>query len=580
MSAPAQFIFRRDRVLGEGSTAAVYLAEALHDLSAADESTPDAQWSKGGAKPALLRVNSVIRRGEQVVLKSSAISMERIGSYSAGGESSGCAPPNYPTGFSTVVRERLVGDALAEVRGEAKEHIVPLLASWVDDGRLWLAMGLVRGCDVHGLLEPRDEGLAEFVRQPCASMLRLMRQMALAVECLAANAIVWRDGGLQNWMISDKPDGASMTMVDFGLAIQLQAPLRGADTYRSLLTEPGRPPPQLSPEQVAQWRHEGEPPQRLIPNDFFYSPGAASPKYPAPPECVVLRDDVPSDCQTHALLKSAPVAYTPGYDVWVLAWTWIQMVVGERWCDYKRLATSGSDEPLGALLKAHFFDKKLMVEAELIPGSGEAGAQVPPAYRLAINAQGEAYYHALFLEPFFKIIGERLRHKGSPLTPMQAALLDNGSTLRKLFDAMLSFDPKRRADLALSGRLHLLLEDLISEHSAQSKLWTKIRVNVVVTSPWLAGLRNHRLSNTKKLFRETSAKSFKDKKRLRYSAVGDTFTDTAQDESPPQPDEPPEPPALVATADSAASSHLAAALLAGALLALAVLGPRLRLRLR
>eukprot|EP00965_Chrysotila_dentata_P208429 6184685-Pleurochrysis_carterae.AAC.2 len=150
-----------------------------------------------------LQVYAPVRKGEQLVLKSSAISSERIGSFSAGAAASAGGTPNYPTGFSTVVRERLVGGTLSAGEGEGKAHVVPLFASWVDGGRLWLAMGLVNGCDLHELLEPAraDPILSDFVGQPCAVMLRLMRQMALAVEYLAKHRVVWRDGGLQNWMI-------------------------------------------------------------------------------------------------------------------------------------------------------------------------------------------------------------------------------------------------------------------------------------------------------------------------------------------------------------------------------------------
>lgn len=55
--------------------------------------------------------------------------------------------------------------------------------------------------------------------------------------------------------------------------------------------------------------------------------------------------------------------YTPAYDVWVLAWTWMQMIIGERWCDWKELRKD-EDDKLGQLLKPYFYEKTLQAAGE------------------------------------------------------------------------------------------------------------------------------------------------------------------------------------------------------------------------
>merc|ERR1711924_449199 len=194
--------------------------------------------------------------------------------------------------------------------------------------------------------------------------------------------------------------------------------------------------------------------ERVQPIDHMYAPGAASPKYVCPPECTVIKQEIESGSGLHNKMKKLNSRYTSVYDVWVLSWTWLQMIVGERWCDWdptKKTCTLEEGDPLKALLKKFFYDKKLQVETEW-ELSGETDA--PKAWKLGLLAADKdgTKFKSDFLEPFFKIISERLK-KGK-LTPMQKLFVDSageGGGFQGMLSAMLDFDQTKREALLISG---------------------------------------------------------------------------------------------------------------------------------
>ena len=136
----------------------------------------------------------------------------------------------------------------------------------------------------------------------------------------------------------------------------------------------------------------------------------------------------------------------------------LQMILGERWVDYKLLPSQPSDR-LGALLHAHFYDKGLMIPAPLF---NDAPSLLPQAYKLAINAKGEEHWRNTFLLPFFEAANIKLRSNGGTLSPLQQQLFAGHSPLRSLIDKMFTFDPQKRSALVLNGEL----SDLVAQVAA------------------------------------------------------------------------------------------------------------------
>merc|ERR1719504_560466 len=95
---------------------------------------------------------------------------------------------------------------------------------------------------------------------------------------------------------------------------------------------------------------------RLSPIDWCYAPGAAGPKFPPPPELRVVREELPP--ASALALQGARLPYSSAYDVWILGWTFLQIVLGESWEDWKQ---GDPADPLTQLVRSHFYDKSLQV---------------------------------------------------------------------------------------------------------------------------------------------------------------------------------------------------------------------------
>jgi len=464
-------MFKTSRILGEGSTGCVVLAEALEDLDMCDPNPTEHTWRQQASSDVKLRVFVPIKKGQKVAVKIQSIEAGTIGSFSGG-----AAPQNYPRNFVSVCRERTCGARLAAGTGPGKSNIVHLLATWLDSEGIVQVYDLVDDAsDLHDLIAPENDSTRiPFISKPLPEMARMFRDMAMGVAFSARCGLVWRDGGLQNWMVSGalKEKGARPVMIDFGLAVMTDNPITDADTFMSMekhmrdVESPlGFGTGDHAPNAEVTWPHifskfDGYPqhstdPERVQPIDMFYTPGAASPKYVCPPEARVLRDEVASGSELHTKLRSVTKSpYTPAYDVWVLAWTYIQMISGERFIDYKAL-TKDPNDPMGSLLKKFFFDKKLQVPVEW----EVKGPNVPPMYKLALMNTDDATFRKEFLHPFFDVLSDRLRAKGK-LTPAQEELCKPDGKFRPILEKMLEFDPAARETYLASGALEKAMNSL------------------------------------------------------------------------------------------------------------------------
>ena len=90
-------------------------------------------------------------------------------------------------------------------------HVVPTFASGEEDGLLYLAMEYVDGSDLRELL--RAEGRIEPARA-----LRLVGQVAEALDAAHAAGLVHRDVKPGNILVSTRPEGEHAYVCDFGLA--------------------------------------------------------------------------------------------------------------------------------------------------------------------------------------------------------------------------------------------------------------------------------------------------------------------------------------------------------------------------
>jgi tRNA A-37 threonylcarbamoyl transferase component Bud32 len=149
--------FRVDRLIGEGATGDVYLAE-------------DAT------------------RGDRVALKVLAPELAHDDRY----------------------RERFLRESSLAASLD-HPHIVPIVAAGEEDGLLYLAMAYVEGSDLRELL--RREGALEPERA-----LELVGQVADAIDAAHAAGLVHRDVKPGNILVTAKPDGERVYVCDFGLA--------------------------------------------------------------------------------------------------------------------------------------------------------------------------------------------------------------------------------------------------------------------------------------------------------------------------------------------------------------------------
>jgi len=184
---------------------------------------------------------------------------------------------------------------------------------------------------------------------------------------------------------------------------------------------------------------------RLSPLDWCYAPGAAGPKFCPPPELRVVREELPQAASKHLKDQRCQLPYSSAYDVWCLGWTFIQIILGERWEDWK---TCRDEDALATLVQSHFFDKKRQVE---VPWELDSYTS---AWRLKILACGREEFQEKFLHTFYKHATNRLLGKGpGQLTPLQEEFIMPESNLRQMLGRMLTFEPRARAEYLTSGAL-------------------------------------------------------------------------------------------------------------------------------
>jgi serine/threonine protein kinase len=307
-----------------------------------------------------------IAAGERVAVKCHAFGFDCVGSVSGGAR-----PANYPTKFSTGVRERVVGARLAE---EDEHNLVGLLASWVDECGIWLIYRLVPDArELHEILAPESASRERFCARPVRDMAVLFQQFASALQCLSIRGVVHRDGGLENWLVcgADTPN-PRVVLIDFGLAVLPQNALAAPDSASAVLgylrdNEPGLPSDAHEPAAARRiLQKEAFDMCRVNPIDWCYAPGAAGPKFPPPPELRVVKEELPvSACEAlDAVTKAGGQPCSSGYDVWCLGWTFLQIILGERWVDWKTKGNTDSRDPLAEMARAFFFDKSLQVQTQ------------------------------------------------------------------------------------------------------------------------------------------------------------------------------------------------------------------------
>jgi serine/threonine protein kinase len=427
--------------LGSGSTSEVFEWICCYRLSP-DESQPAITGS-------CFQVYESIELGEHVAVKCFAYSKDCIGSFSGGAQ-----PPNYPTKLTTGIKELMIGAQLTQGEGTGKNHVCLLLASWVDRRGLWLVYRLVpaaKGLDE--ILAPGSSNRSSFCGQPLKQAARMFKQFALALQYLASNDIVHRDGGLANWLLAnaDTPEQKVM-LIDFGLSLCSAAPFSESDTASNLLEHVFDGDSRLSHAEVVGDVSDLDM-KRLNPIDWCYAPGAAGPKFPPPPELRVLRKELPSSAGDALKEQGCELPYSAGYDVWVLGWTFMQIVLGERWEDWKN-----SDDPLAQHVQSFFFDKTRQVE---VPW--ELSDQ-HPAWRLKILSSGADFFKESFLDGFLSLATDHILSKGLEVaTPLQAAFIQPDGKLRAMLLKMIDFDSKKRELYLTSGSLLCDLQEIEEE---------------------------------------------------------------------------------------------------------------------
>mmetsp|Transcript_15548 Transcript_15548/g.35609 ORF Transcript_15548/g.35609 Transcript_15548/m.35609 type:complete len:530 (+) Transcript_15548:182-1771(+) len=439
--------------LGAGSTAKVHMSICRKSL---DRHLQNGKFGQGW-----FRVYTPIAEGEKVAVKFHAYGFDMIGSASAGP-----SPTNYPAKFTTGVRERLVGARLAQ-GGRYKEHCCALLASWLDDRGIWLVYRLVpQATTLHQVLAPGSEWRSIFCSRKVSVMAELFRQCAKALLHLAEWGLVHRDGGLENWLVSNPASSSpQMVLIDFGLAVVSKEMYTQPDSLQTLLehlhqSETGEHPSlhDLMTACPNMQTIDAKAVQRVSPIDWCYSPGAAGPKFPPPPELRVVKEELPLSrlAELQQLRQQGVEIYHPGYDVWILGWTFVQVILAERWCDWRLdpgLSTcTGENAKVQQLVRAMFSDRRL-----LVPTSWELGA-IPPAWRLGVVDAGEEAFQQRFLCSFFQCVEERMQT--STCTPLQRAFLCPSGALRKMLGAMLDFNARHRHSYLVSGNLLQDLQEL------------------------------------------------------------------------------------------------------------------------
>jgi hypothetical protein len=255
-----------------------------------------------------------------------------------------------------------------------------------------------------------------------------------------------------------------VTLIDFGLSLSKGQPLTAPDSSAHLLRHLAECEARVAADDAfshGRNTHEvlGEmlvgdsDIERLNPIDWCYSPGATGPKFPPPPELRVVRETLLEDKAD--ALKATDLPYSTGYDVWILGWTFLQIILGEKWEDWK---SQRAGDALVELVQTHFFSKDYQIE---VPW--ELGKE-PPAWRLSVLAKGAKHFRECFLDEFLGLSANRIVARGpQAATPIQAEFVKPESKLRALVLRMIDHDPGHRAEYLLSGSLHRDLEELVSE---------------------------------------------------------------------------------------------------------------------
>mmetsp|Transcript_57616 Transcript_57616/g.136992 ORF Transcript_57616/g.136992 Transcript_57616/m.136992 type:complete len:538 (-) Transcript_57616:22-1635(-) len=449
-----------DSYLGAGSTAKVHMSVCRKKI---DKHAPfSGKFGQGW-----FRVYNSIADGEKVAVKFHAYGYDLIGSSS----NTGPSPSNYPTKFATGVRERLVGSRLCAQGEEHKDHCVALLASWLDERGIWLVYRLgPDAATLHQVLAPESELRLDFSGRPLAKMSAIFQQCVKALMHLAECGVVHRDGGLENWLISDPSSSAPKpVLIDYGLAVVSSDMYTASDSVETLLqylhqSETGQKaePGELAAACTTQEGMSAEMAARVSPIDWLYSPGAAGPKFPPPPELRIVKEELPLSRlnDLDELSRCGFTVYLPGYDVWILSWTFLQIMLAQRWADWRtedvESRADGStqkDTRLQQLVRSMFYDRRLLVPVEW------ELKDAPPAWRLGILAEGQDVFQTRFLNCFFQCAEEKLSQAGS-CTPLQTEFLRVSGTLRRVLGRMLDFEARQRQVYLVSGSLHDDLEQL------------------------------------------------------------------------------------------------------------------------
>jgi len=448
---PCLFTLLEREPLGEGSTSEVFQWVCCRGVRLSEKHA--APHGSNGWFEAF----AGIELGERVAVKCFAYSKDCIGSSSAG-----LQPPNYPTKFTTGVKERTIGAKLTLGEGSGKDHVNLLLASWLDKQGLWLIFKLVP--DAQGLdeiLAPTSPSRATLCAMPLSQTASFFKQFVMALQYLGQQGVVHRDGGLANWLISGiESSEPNVVLIDYGLSLCAKTQFTEPDSAKHILGHTCASGKSLCiDEALAVTGGRNLDMDRLNPIDWCYSPGAAGPKFPPPPELRVVRDELPSTVADVLKQQAFTLPYSLGYDVWALGWTFIQIVLGERWHDWK---SGGADDPLVQHVQSCFFEKHYQVK---VPW--ELGLH-PPAWRLAVLASGSEGFRKAFLDDFLRHATDRITRQGlAAATPLQAAFAKPGSRLRTMLLKMIEFDASCREAYLHSGELLHDLEQLAKSEESE-----------------------------------------------------------------------------------------------------------------
>lgn len=145
-----------------------------------------------------------------------------------------------------VIHPHLVNDRSLEARFRSEmriaislhhPHIVPVYAAGESHGNLFIAMGLVPGEDLAGLIDKR-QGI------PPEEAISYVRQIASALDEAHSRQVVHRDVKPGNVLVDNRVPHAYLT--DFGLARSLDASQHLTGTGQAVMT-----PEFAAPEQIA-----------------------------------------------------------------------------------------------------------------------------------------------------------------------------------------------------------------------------------------------------------------------------------------------------------------------------------------